>query len=121
MSLKKSNIKMMKILKFRKNLADMVLECKKCTTWRLFDDKNITKKDIGDTYSFWVKDTMKEFAKAKITDVKDTTFGELTLDDWDGHEKFGSEKEMYKTYSGYYNREVNESSPVKVIKFELIK
>ena len=41
-------------------------------------------------------------------------------DDWDGHEKYSSNEEMYKTYSGYYKREVNKDSPIKIIKFELL-
>jgi len=68
-----------------------------------------------------VKESGKEFARAKITSVRETSFEELTDDDWDGHEKFNSEKEMYKTYSGYYNCEVTENNSVKVIKFKLIK
>jgi len=52
--------------------------------------------------------------------VRETTFGELTEEDWSGHEKFESEEEMYKIYSGYYNKEVNKNSPVKIIKFKLV-
>ena len=110
----------MKTLKFKKDLSDLILDWKKCTTWRLFDDKNITEKDIGKIYSFLVSDTQEEFTKAKIIKVRETIFGELTAEDWDGHEKFESEEEMYKTYSVYYGREVNKDSPVKIIKFKLI-
>ncbi|MDD2935524.1 MAG: ASCH domain-containing protein [Candidatus Pacebacteria bacterium] len=111
----------MKTLKFRKHLADMILDWQKYTTWRLFDDKDISEYDVSMTYSFLISGTNEEFAKAKIIGVRETTFGNLTEDDWDGHEKFESEKQMYETYSGYYNREVTKDSPVKVIKFELIK
>jgi len=106
----------MKTLKFKKVLSELILGGKKNTTWRLFDDKNLS---VGDSVSFLVQETLEEFARVKITYVKETTFGEFTDEDWDGHEKFSSEKEMYKTYSGYYNREVTSTSPVKVIKFEL--
>jgi len=47
--------------------------------------------------------------------------GNLTEEDKDGHEKFTTEREMYETYSSYYKRTVDETSPVKVIKFELVK
>jgi len=80
----------------------------------------MSKDDIGDIYIFIVKEDGKEFVKAKIISVKETTFGKLAVEDWDGHEKFNSEKEMYQTYSGYYKREVDENSPVKVIKFKNI-
>ena len=107
----------MKTLKFRKKLSELILKKDKDTTWRLFDDKDLKS---GDEISFVIWENLKEFAKAKITGVNETTFGELTAEDWDGHEKFESEEEMYKTYSVYYGREVNKDSPVKIIKFKLI-
>ena len=106
----------MKTLKFRKVLSDLILAGEKNTTWRLFDDKNLS---VGDSVSFLVWETLEEFAKVRIIYVREITFGELTDEDWDGHEKFSSEKEMYKTYSEYYGRQVVSTSPVKVIKFEL--
>lgn len=109
---------MIKTLKFRKKLSKLILDGRKNTTWRLFDDKDLS---IGDEISFVVWETEEEFEKVKITDIKETTFGKLTDDDWEGHEKFESEKEMYETYSKYYNRVVDKNSPVKVIKFKLIK
>lgn len=108
----------MKTLKFRKTLSELILTGKKNTTWRLFDDKNLSK---GDIVSFLIQETLKEFTKVKITSIKETTFGELTDEDWDGHEKFSSNEDMYKTYSKYYNRQVTHDSPVKIIKFEIPK
>ncbi|PIO00458.1 hypothetical protein COT72_02015 [archaeon CG10_big_fil_rev_8_21_14_0_10_43_11] len=106
----------MKTLKFRESLSKLILQGEKNTTWRLFDDDNLS---VGDIVSFLVWETKEEFAKAKLIEVKETTFGELTDEDWDGHEKFSSDKERYKTYSKYYNRHVEKNSPVKIIKFEL--
>ena len=108
----------MKTLKFRKNLSELILKDEKDITWRLFDDKDLS---VDDEISFMIKETGEEFLKAKIVAVKETTFGALKEEDWEGHEKFKSEKEMYETYSEYYKRDVNKDSPVKVIKFVLIK
>jgi len=108
---------MLKTLKFREVLSKLILQNKKNTTWRLFDDKNLT---AGDIVSFLVWETKEEFAKARLIEVRETTLGELTEEDWEGHEKFSSEEEMYNTYSVYYKRKVDKDSPVKVIKFELI-
>ena len=107
----------MKTLKFRKVLSDLILPGEKDTTWRLFDDKNLS---TGDSVSFLVYETKEEFAKARLTSVRETTLGELTEEDWEGHEKFSSDEEMYKTYSDYYNRQVDKDTPVKVIKFKLL-
>ena len=106
----------MKTLKFRESLSKSILQGEKNTTWRLFDDKNLSESDI---ISFLVWETKEEFAKAKLLEVKEITFGELTSEDWDGHESFSSNEEMYKTYSKYYNRQVDKNSPVKIIKFKL--
>jgi len=107
----------MKTLKFREHLSKLILQGEKNTTWRLFDDKNLT---VGDVVSFLIWETKEEFAQAKLTEVKETTLGKLTDKDWEGHEKFSSDEEMYKAFVKYYNRPVDENSPVKIIKFELI-
>jgi hypothetical protein len=107
----------MKTLKFRKVLSELILKGEKNTTWRLYDDKDLS---TGDIISFLVWETLKEFAKVKLISVNETSFGELTDEDWEGHEKFQSDDEMYKTYSKYYSRKVTKDSPVKIIKFEFI-
>lgn len=107
----------MKTLKFRKILSKLILNGKKNSTWRLFDDKELS---VGDIISFIIWETKEEFAKVKLIGVKETTFGELTSEDWEGHETFFSEEEMYRTYSNYYSRQVDKNSPVKIIKFKII-
>ena len=108
----------MKTLKFREKLSKLILKGEKDITWRLFDDKNLS---MGDRVQFLVWENLEEFAQAELLEVKETTFGELTSKDWEGHEKFELDKEMYQTYSKYYNREVIAGSPVKVIKFKVLE
>ena len=107
----------MKKLKFHPDLIPLVLNGSKTTTWRLFDDKNL---QAGDELIFLNSQTKEEFSTAKIVLVNETTFAQLTPEDWAGHEKFSSPEEMYKSYSGYYNCKVDQDSPLKIIKFELI-
>lgn len=107
---------MRKQLKFRENLSKLILNGEKTTTWRLFDDKDLKQED---ELSLLVWETKEEFAKAKIVEVREVAFKDLTDEDWDGHEKFENSEEMYKTYSSYYNTEVNQNTLVKIIKFEL--
>jgi len=95
----------MKTLKFRKKLSELILKGEKTTTWRLFDDKDISS---GDEVSLMVWETKEEFAKAKIISVIEKPLGELDDDDWSGHERFSSDEEMYKTYEKYYGRKVDE-------------
>ena len=108
---------MIKTLKFRKNLSELILKNEKNTTWRIFDDKDIKE---GDIIQFLVWETKEAFAKAKIINVVEKKFKDLDEKDMEGHEKFASKEEMYETYNTYYNRTVDENTLVKIIKFELL-
>ncbi len=90
----------------------------KTSTWRLFDDKDLSVGDIIELRQFG-KGT--PFANAKIIFVDEKPFGEFTPEDKEGHESFTSEEQMYDTYSGYYNRPVDSATIVKIIRFELLK
>ena len=106
----------MKQLKFLDDLPQRILKGSKTCTWRINDDKNISIDDkliLVDTHK-------KPFGKAKVYSVVVKKFKDLTDLDWEGHEKFNSEEELYSTYSGYYNFKVTEETEVKVIKFNLL-
>ncbi len=106
----------MKTLKFRRSLSRLILQGKKDSTWRLFDDKGLS---AGDVVSFLVWETKEEFAKAVLTAVKETSLGELTEEDWEGHEKFDTEEDMYEEFSKYYSKKVDKGTRVKIIRFKL--
>ncbi len=108
----------MKTLKFTTQLVDKILSGEKTSTWRLFDDKDLT---VGDKLIFINKETLEDFGEAIITSLKLKTLGTLTNDDWVGHEKFSSEEEMYKSYKKYYGDTVNKDSEVKIITFDFKK
>lgn len=108
----------MKTLKFRPALIEPILKGKKKTTWRLFDEKEI-KKDEKVMLVNWV--TKEEFAKAKIISVRNTTFSELKKEDFENHEDYFDKKSMYQRYTKFYKKKVDEKTPLKIIKFELIK
>ena len=105
-----------KRLKFLEPLPELVLRGLKDVTWRVNDDKNIA---VGDVLSLCRCDG-KEFAKADVVRVKETTFGRLSEEDKKGHEEFSCDAEMYETYSNYYGLRVTPETGVKVIKFKLV-
>jgi hypothetical protein len=107
-----------KTIKFKDYLVELILKGEKNTTWRLFDDKDLKEGDKVDLIN---KDTMEKFAGAKLVKVYEKTLGTLTDADWEGHEKFASDEEMYETYKKYYGREVDKNTIVKIIRFELIQ
>lgn len=45
--------------------------------------------------------------------------GKLRESDFDGHERFENEEEMYKNYRTYYGDRVGPSTLVMIIKFKL--
>jgi hypothetical protein len=108
----------MKTLKFSQELVELVKTGKKTTTWRLFDDKDLK---TGDLVIFLRRPELTPFAEARITHVSVKSMAELTDEDRIGHEDVGTGEEIYKIYSGYYNKEVTHETEVKVIKFEVLK
>jgi hypothetical protein len=107
---------MNKTLKFYPELVPLILSGEKVVTWRLFDDKNLQTGDVVDLVD---RSSMNRFAIAKLTKVVEKKMGKLEDEDWDGHEKFSSEKEMYTTYAKYYNQRITKNTPLKIIHFEI--
>lgn len=105
-----------KTIKFASDLVPLILAGEKTSTWRLFDDKDLT---IGDHILLQEFGKDEPFAEADITDIKVIKFGELTDQDKIGHETYGSDEEMYRVYSGYYGTKVDASSELKIIHFRL--
>lgn len=107
----------MKIMKFREDLSKQILAGTKTTTWRLFDDKDLS---VGDVVSFFVWETGQKFACARIVCVDEKILKNLTDDDRDGHEQYVSDEQMYNELGLYYKCTVGPHTIVKVIKFEIL-
>lgn len=106
----------MKIVKFRYYLVPLVLSGEKTSTWRLFDDKNLSAGDEIELREFGKN---ASFGTAIITKVIEKPFSELTSEDKVGHESYRSDEEMYKTYESYYNTHIGPETIVKIIWFTL--
>lgn len=107
----------MKTLKFIPSLISLIISGEKTSTWRLWDDKDL---QVGDKVSFLNSATKEKFTVGELIQVTEKAFKDLTNDDWQGHEKFNNEKEMYDSYSKFYNRDVTPETLVKIIHFKLI-
>lgn len=104
----------MKTLKFFAPLVDLILSGEKRTTWRLFDDKDLS---VGDDLLFINKETGEEFGTAKILSVVQKRLADLNDSDYEGHEKFENPEKMYESYKGYYSGDIGPDTLVKIIKF----
>jgi hypothetical protein len=108
---------MKKTLKFRNYLVPLVKSGDKDLTWRLFDDKDLKEEDEVDLINW---NTGEKFGEGIITKVWEKEMGKLEKSDFDGHEKFNTEEEMYKTYNVYYGEgRVTPKTIVKIMRFEL--
>ena len=105
-----------KTIKFRDFLVELVQKGEKDSTWRLFDDKDLT---VGDDVDLINWNTKEKFAEAVLIEVREKTLGSLEPSDFEGHEKFESEEEMYKSYREYYGEGVGPETVVKIIRFKL--
>lgn len=107
---------MKKSLKFTEDLIPLILSGEKTSTWRLFDDKDLT---VGDELNLIDRSNGQSFGRAVIAEVSEKALGNLTLEDKEGHESFNSDQEMYNTYKNYYNQEVGPETIVKIVRFKL--
>ena len=111
----------MKALKLDHQLAEDVQAGRKTSTWRLFDDKDLSvddritlidKVDPRD-HNSWVA-----FGEAVINKVIEKRLGEVGNDDYDGHERYASVDDMLAHLRRYYGDGVTLKTPVKIIHFD---
>lgn len=107
----------MKTLKFKDHLVSSILSGKKTTTWRFFDDKELK---ANDELILINKDTLNNFAKAKIISIKEKKFKDLKEEDFEDHKDFKNKEIKLERFRAYYGDGVNEDVIVKIIKFKLI-
>lgn len=96
----------------------MVLSGEKDITWRLWDDKDL---QVGDIVILIRRPELVSFGRAELVSIIEKPIGMLTEEDRKGHETFVDNEEMYATYTRYYGKAVGPDTPVKIIKFRLIK
>lgn len=110
----------MKTLKLDHNLAEMVRDGIKTVTWRLYDDKDIAVNDIVeliDKVDPSQPETWRVIGSAQIDMVIEKRLGEVTKEDFVGHETYMSREAMIKQYQSYYGPQVTVNTPVKMIHF----
>ncbi len=107
----------MKSLKFTSDLAQKILSGEKTSTWRLFDDKNLSE---GDLFVMVKKETGESFAKGKVTKIREKKLREVDDVDFVGHEGYKDQEDMLNHYKRYYGDKVSLDTPLKMVDFELI-
>lgn len=106
----------MKVLKFKKQLVDKILDGSKTSTWRMFDDKDLK---VGDIIELLDETSKEKFSEAEIVNIKEKKLREVDEKDFDGHEKYLDSNDMLKKYRGYYGDRVTMDTKIKMIDFKL--
>jgi len=110
----------MKSIKLDHQLAMRVQAGEKTSTWRLFDDKDLSVNDevrLIDKVDPARPETWQAMGTAIINRVIQKRLGDIGPEDMLGHEKFTSTEEMVTTFQGYYGPDVTEATTVKIIHF----
>jgi ribonuclease HI len=111
----------MKKLKLDHELAQMVLAGAKTSTWRIFDDKDLTVNDeleLVDKVDLGQPQTWKSIGRAKINRIIEKRLGDITESDYEGHEPHATAYDRLKAYQGYYGENVSMDTPIKMIHFD---
>jgi ribonuclease HI len=112
----------MKKLKLDHDLATLVLSGKKWSTWRLFDDKDLSVNDeveLIDKLQPNDPETWRPIGVAVINRIIEKRLGDIEEADMDGSEGFTSREDMLSTYQRYYGPNVTFDTPVKMVHFDL--
>ena len=113
----------MKTLKFNHDFAQMILQGLKTSTWRLYDDKDLSVDDkikIIDKVDPNTPESWKVIGQGKVNEVVEKRLSDVTPEDMTGHEHFDSKEEMLGTYKQYYGDRVTLETPVKIINFSFL-
>ncbi len=112
---------MVKTLKFDHQDAQEILSGHKNTTWRLFDDKDLSVDDhvkIVDKVQGGDPQSWKVIGEATVTEVVEKKLGAVTAQDMQGHRQFASMDEVLEVYQKYYGPRVDLGDTVKIVRFE---
>lgn len=114
----------MKQLKLDHELARLVIEGTKTSTWRVRDDKDISVDDqleLVDKVDPGNPQTWVSIGVAKVDSVTEKRLGDITRSDFTSHEHYQSIGQLITTYRGYYGDWVDEQTPVKMVHFSFSK
>ena len=111
----------MKKLKLDHRLAQLVLAGQMHSTWRSFDDKDLTVNDQVALIDKVVADqpqTWQVIGTAHVNRVIEKRLGDITEEDYDPGHTFESPEAMLQTFKERYGDNVSWDTPVKIVSFD---
>ncbi len=110
----------MKTLKFDHDQAQDILSGQKNSTWRFFDDKDISVNDVFrviDKVDPKDSQSWKLIGNGKVTEILEKKLDDIGTEETTG---FNSKEEMLANYQKYYGQRVTLETPVKIIFFDFM-
>ncbi len=110
----------MKTIKLDHSLALKVVSGEKRSTWRLFDDKQLS---VGDEIQLIDKvdpedeSTWRSIGCGVIDIVTEKRIRDITELDYAPHEKYASQQDIVDSFKKYYGDSVTTNTPIKIIHF----
>jgi len=115
----------MKTLKLNHDLAEMVRDGNKTSTWRLYDDKDLRVNDTVELIDKVDPQNPQSWTRAGVATIDmivEKRLGEITQADLAlAGREIKSTDEILKKYQKYYGPHVTLETPVKMIHFTLAK
>lgn len=113
----------MKTLKFEHEAARLIETGKKVSTWRLYDDKDLSVGDdfkVVDKVSPSDTNSWRIIGDGKITQIIEKRLADLSEHEINTEQGFKSKDEILKAYRGYYGERVSLETPVKIVTFNFL-
>jgi len=113
-----------KQLKFQHQLALNILNGTKTTTFRFFDDKNISVGDQIEVIDKVEQDnpvSWRVVGVMTVTEVREKRAGDVHGSDWDGHEQYDTIQDFIEIACSYYKQPITDETPIKIVRFSIIK
>lgn len=113
----------MKTIKLNHHLAEQVRAGTKTSTWRMFDDKNLSVNDeieIIDKVDPQAPESWEKVGNAVIDTIIEKRLKDITEADTEGHQKYETKEHMLKDFQQYYGPQVTMNTPVKMIHFSML-
>jgi ribonuclease HI len=111
----------MKTIKLDHQLAEDVKNGKKHSTWRLFDEKDLSVDDrviIIDKVNPHDHNSWVATGEAVLTRVIEKHLGDVSKEDYEGHNPYNSPEAMLSEFRRFYGDSVSFKTPVKIIYFD---
>lgn len=113
----------MKSLKINHDFAKRIKAGQAHSTWRINDDKDLHVNDeitLVDKVKPNDPGSYEDIGKALITSILEKQIGDITKQDMVGDEQFVSTEDILKTFRQYYGPQVDEKTPMKLIRFDYL-